>query len=57
MILISIQLRKQLSTPGNATKVFLGDGLKGEKSRRKFLAKKKKKGRKKLLRHENTFNC
>lgn len=46
MILVSIQMGKQFSTPGKAKKVFLGDGLKGEKSRRKWHAKKLKKRKK-----------
>lgn len=39
MNLVSIQMGKQFSTPGKATKAFLGDGLKGEKSRKKLHAK------------------
>lgn len=53
MILISIQMRKQFSTPGKVTKVFLGDRLKGEKSRRKLYAKINKR-KEERLGHGNT---
>lgn len=46
-------MRKQFSTPGKVTKVFLGDGLKEGKSKRKLYAKINKR-KKELLGHENT---
>lgn len=42
MILVSRQMRKQLSTPRKATKVFLGDDLNMENIRKKVTCKKKK---------------
>lgn len=56
MILVSIQMGKQFSTPGKAKKVFLGDGLKGEKSRRKWHAKKLKKRKKNSQDMETLLN-
>lgn len=41
MNLVSIQMGKQFSTPGKATKVFLGDGLKSRRILHAYEWKKK----------------